>query len=494
MLLWQGPSTGARSLAYSTRPVPQRRVRLAMVGLALLAGSAIGAWRVLDARQPEAPTEFAYTVRVLDAEQARLEVELEISDLRAGTLDLGFSANAVAATAPASKYRVREALSAEGRSWDITRNDGGWRIHHGPGALRIRYEVSLQAGRNGQAFADEALSSMDRSGGRILGSDLFLFPMDVPSRTITVDWELPGGWGMENPYRVSATRSAPPNLRALYATVIAVGEHRVVRRELHGYRIDVAIRGDFLFGDDALAENILEIVDYQLGFFGRAPDRNYLFIVEPHPHANDPDQLHYFGLHFNASMILLLDPRSARQRLEKEPAALCAHEFLHSWIGELVRQEGYDMNWFVEGVATLYADRALLATRKLDYGTWTERTRAAFAEHWRDSELRRTTSLARAGEIVLQDQEYTRLLYTGGPLLALALDLEIQERTDHYASLDDLLRALTERAFEDPRFRLTRTTLVEELRALTGSDFSGWLDRYAWGTVDLPLPGSITAR
>ena len=67
---------------------------------------------------------------------------------------------------------------------------------------------------------------------------------------------------------------------------------------------------------------------------------------------------HYFGLRFNASMILLLDPRSARDRLEKEPAALCAHEFFHSWIGELVRQRGYEMNWFVEGVATLWAAMA----------------------------------------------------------------------------------------------------------------------------------------
>jgi predicted metalloprotease with PDZ domain len=314
----------------------------------------------------------------------------------------------------------------------------------------------------------------------------------VPARTVVVDWDLPEGWGLQNPYRVGETRTAPPNLRSLYGTVTAVGEHRVVYRELRGYGITIAIRGDFRFGDDALANNILQIVDHQLEFFGRAPDRRYLFIVEPHPHADDPDQLHYFGLHFNASMILLLDPRSARQRLGQEPAALCAHEFLHSWIGELVRQDGYGMNWFIEGVATLYADRALLATRKLDYGTWNEDMRRAWREHWRDSELRHTTSVAHAGEIVLQNAEYTRMLYTGGRLLALALDLEIQARTSNYRSLDDLLRALTERAFHDARFRLTRTTLTEELRALTGTDFTDWLDRHAWGTEELPLPASIT--
>lgn len=474
--------------------LPRRRVRLALIACALLGGTGIGAWRTLDAARPEAPTEFTYHVRVLDADQARLEVELTLADLRGGDVELGFSANAVAATAPASKYRVREALGPRDAASRIEKTRFGWKIPHGPGDLRIRYEVSLQAGREGKAFADEALSAMDRTGGRVLGSDLFLFPLDVPARTVTVEWELPAGWRLENPYRISEARIAPPNLQALYGTATAVGEHRVIRRRLRGYDISIAVRGQFRFGDDALANNILDIVDHQIEFFGRAPDRNYLFIVEPHPHADDPDQLHYFGLHFNASMILLLDPRSVAQRLEKEPAALCAHEFLHSWIGELVRQDGYDMNWFVEGVATLYADRALLATRKLDYGTWTERLRRDWKDHWEDSPLRQTTSIARAGEIVLQSADYTRLLYTGGPLLALALDLEIQARTDNYRSMDDLLRALSDRAFADPRFRLTRTSLLAELREITGTDFSAWLDRHAWGTADLPLPTAITAR
>jgi predicted metalloprotease with PDZ domain len=480
-------------LPIAKEQLPRRRVRLALITLALVVGSGIGVWRSFEARGLEPPKDFVYSVRVLDADQARIEVLLSIDDLKPGTLELGFSANAVAATAPASKYRVREALGPDGATSLIEKQRNGWRIRHKAGALKIRYEVSLTAGRGGRAFAEEALSAMDSTGGRILGSDLFLFPLDVPARTLSVDWDLPDGWTMENPYRVSPMRTAPPNLRALYATVTAVGQHRTIRREIDGYQIEIAIRGEFLFGDDALATNILDIVEYELGFFGRAPDRNYLFIVEPHPHSDDPQQLHYFGLHFNASMILLLDPRSARHRLEKEPAALCAHEFLHSWIGELVRQEGYDMNWFVEGVATLYADRALLATRKLDYGTWTERMRESWAQNWRDSELRQTTSLARAGEIVLQNAEYTRLLYTGGPLLAVALDMEIQARTDNYKSLDDLLRALTDQAFADPRFRLTRTTLVRELQTLTNTDFSDWLDKHAWGTTDLPLPSSITA-
>ena len=60
-----------------------------MLVLALIVGTGIGVWRAVEAARPEAPTEFAYAVRVLDADQARLEVELTLNDLkhRAGKRD-----------------------------------------------------------------------------------------------------------------------------------------------------------------------------------------------------------------------------------------------------------------------------------------------------------------------------------------------------------------------------------------------------------------------
>jgi len=223
-----------------------------------------------------------------------------------------------------------------------------------------------------------------------------------------------------------------------------------------------------------------------------APRSRYVFVINPHPDIDDDRSLHYFGLHFDGSLIVLLDERTDWRRLRHEPAALCAHEFFHNWNGEIIRQRGYEMNWFIEGVTTYYAYRTLLATRMLDNGGFTRELKRRFDEQYRDHALRRTMSVAEAGSMVLQDEQVTRLLYSGGLFLAVALDEAIGAATAGEASLDNLMRRLVQTALHDPEFLLTRETLAAELEALTGSTFESWLGRFAYGIDPLPLPGYVT--
>jgi predicted metalloprotease with PDZ domain len=256
----------------------------------------------------------------------------------------------------------------------------------------------------------------------------------------------------------------------------------------------VAIRGRYSFGDDDILHMITRIVEHQLEFFGQSPRDHYLFVIEPHPRDDDPEMLHYFGLHFDASMIVLLDPRTDRERLLAEPASLCAHEFFHNWMGEQLSQESYAMNWFVEGVTTLYADRTRLAIRMLDHGSWARDLQEDYRLDWSEASARKLFSLAEAGRTVLSDPAVTRMLYTGGRFAALALDERIVAATHADANLDDLVLALVHRARTEEGFTLTREHLEEEYSRLTGDALGPWLDQYVYGRGDLPLPGYVLGR
>jgi hypothetical protein len=78
------------------RQLPRRRVRVGLLAIALMVGGAVGVWRAIELGRPEAPTEFEYAVRVLDADEGRLEVVLLVRNLEPGAIELGSSANAVA--------------------------------------------------------------------------------------------------------------------------------------------------------------------------------------------------------------------------------------------------------------------------------------------------------------------------------------------------------------------------------------------------------------
>lgn len=438
--------------------------------------------------------DLAYTVTVKDAGRAQLDVVVDVRGETGRHLSLGFSSNAVASSAPASKFRVRSA-SAGDEELAIEHGDGEWLVRDVRGrGVRVHYEVHLAPRRDASHYAELALSQLDATGGRLLGSDVFLFPIYGEPDAITVDYQLPNGWSLHHPFEVSATRAAPPSLRSLYYSASAVGPHRTLTRRVEDTSIAVAIRGRYSFGDDDILDMITRIVEYQLEFFGQSPRQHYLFVIEPHPRDDDPQMLHYFGLHFDASMIVLLDPRTDRERLLAEPASLCAHEFFHNWMGEQLSQESYAMNWFVEGVTTLYADRTRLAIRMLDHGSWARDLQEDYRLDWDGASARESYSLADAGRTVLSDPAVTRMLYTGGRFAALALDERIVAATQADANLDDLVLALVHRARTEPGFTLTRNHLEEEYSRLTGEELGLWLDQYVYGRGDLPLPGYVLGR
>lgn len=463
---------------------------------ALIVGTGAGTWRTLLQHGSDTPITLRYDVRVVDAQAGRLEVTLRVDPTPRGRLRLTHSGTTLASSVEASRLRVRSARDEQGHDRPIERESDGWTIR-AKGALEVRYDVHLALGQTASAsseYAAETLSRLDAGGGRLLGNDVFLFPAYGEVESVEVRYELPPGWNLHHAYRTGPLTAALPSLRSLTSSVVAIGPYRTLERRVGACTIELAIRGRYAFGDDDLLAVIERIVEHQVQFFGQVPRDRYLFVVDTHPNEGDPELLHYFGLHFDASMLVLLDPRTDRMRLEAEPASLCAHEFFHNWLGEQLRQEHYEMNWFVEGITTLYAYRTRLATRMLDHGRYASQLQERFVDQWDRIQLRSDLTLAEAGTIVLQDAAVTRMLYTGGLLVGVAMDEKIMHATRGSASLDDLMLALVDRAVEDPDFVLSRDTLEEELQALTREDFGPWLDRHVYGLEDLPLPRYVTGR
>lgn len=478
-----------------SRAIPTRLRVAFWAGLAALVGGGF-LWANHHLGRPAPPLTLDYTVEVTDPTAERLRVTVVIEGAEGRAISLGYSSNAVARTAPIRKFRLREATGEDGRELTVSRHRGMWRIDDPDPRSTVVYEVYLREGRPETEFAAEALSRMDKRNARLLGSDVFLFPAGRDFTSIRSAYRLPDGWDLIHPFQTDTVQAEYPDLESLYYSVVALGDYRIVRREVAGLDLTLAIQGSYAFGDRDLMETLARICRHQVEFFGSAPRSDYLIVVDPHPEGDDPQQLHYFGLHFAASMTVLLDERTDRRRLHAEPASIFAHEFFHNWNGELISQDDYGMNWFVEGVTTYYSYRTRLALRMVDNGRFADEVRRRYETHYRDNPLRHELSLAATGQQVLQSAELTQLLYTGGLLLAITLDREIQATTNHDRDLDDLMQRLARRAEREGHLVLDRDVLEYELERLTDADFGPWLSRHVWGTEAPVLPGFLetTAR
>jgi pimeloyl-ACP methyl ester carboxylesterase len=163
---------------------------------------------------------------------------------------------------------------------------------------------------------------------------------------------------------------------------------------------------------------------------------------------------------------------------------LLAHELFHLWNAETFRHKDHREQWFNEGAPEYYALKHSLRFGVLD--------RAKAVDVWSRS-LAQYLSAGGTGSISMRDagrkdlkRDNYFLVYHGGLLTCLILDLEIRELTRNQHSLDDLMRWLYQNSNRtDKLYDLDR--LVFALKELTGTDFTPFFLRHVHGTEILPV-------
>lgn len=270
---------------------------------------------------------------------------------------------------------------------------------------------------------------------------LFMHPTDIAVETIRVKFEAPEGWPVIAPWRSTRPNEFDPGRRhELLDDLIAVGAW-----DLHAFQVgEFEGRIAFAPGQEALIEPVLEtvpnIVRYQLDLFDRPAEGRYLFLF------GRPDGPGMAGSPKRASMTLQADrkdPKGSARRLNH----LIAHEFFHTWSKEL-RLPG-ELRWVNEGITDYFAYLTLARTGVHSWERFGEvvaerMNRCAANPLWDEMSIS-----AAGGDPFFKDQDANQLVYQGGFLLGLWLDLAIRERGEGF-ELIDLMRAFVNDAEVGP--------------------------------------------
>jgi predicted metalloprotease with PDZ domain len=467
---------------------------LALLSLAVVALCVGWGWS-----RVQRPFDLAYEVDLSGAAEGRLDVTLRASGQPPGTLRLvrpgglfDDAAGGVAVTPLAAWNFTLEGkrgaplpMRPQGRGWTV---DGMGR----GGALQ--YRVTLPP--PGSASSDIRVHLSARRGGglRVAGFHLFLVPEDARIRALTVRFTggptaAPGL--LATPWPAVGTPDgivhAPTDLRDLTDALLAWGDPRLREQEVAGCAVRLAVRGDWAFSDAELAHLVARVGETEIAFFGAPPHPSMLVLVDANPlpaAAGFP----YYGLHVGHSLLLLLDPSATWNDLKDKAASLIAHEMFHGWLGEEIRQQGTEMNWFVEGATSWYAARLLV-----DAGIWTaararEVVGGRVEAHYVNSPLRGRETIAAAARGLLRDGETTRYAYAGSTLAAQQFDAWLAGRTGRDHPLDAILRDLHARRADGP---LTRATLEAAVRRSCRVDCREWLDAHVYGNEPLLPPAAL---
>ena len=360
------------------------------------------------------------------------------------------------------------AATPDGRSLRLERREGDYLVHTGGEDFSFSYDLVLTVENRYSPDVRTMLTFLDRDRSRMLGRDILLVPVVPLSQGIIVDMDLFEGGEFQSPWGGQGNRMIVPGLYELPLTMAVNGRYRLMEDWMGGIDVSLAIAGDWEFSDAEFFNVIRRIVSREMSLFGSAPHDRYMFICDENP-LRGGSKFNYYGVHFTAGMLLLLDPRIDRSELFGEKMAIIAHELFHSWNGEAVRSDGEDFLWFIEGVTVFYSYRILLDADIISRAQYEGRMEM-IRKRYLDNPYLMTVSIGASTNNDLGDKALVNLFYDGGCLAAEAIERRIGELSGGAVDLIDVIKYLAEG--EQPA---GDRDLVEAVESLCGADISAFV-------------------
>ncbi|WP_420126150.1 M61 family peptidase [Longimicrobium sp.] len=364
----------------------------------------------------------ALAVEIRFAGDADGETRLDLPGQWAGTDSLWKQVDEVRVQGAAS---VREA-GAEARI-----------ITHAPGAaLAVRYRVRSPYTEEPGFGYEKALPVILPGWFFFHGEGVFAAPEgreDAPARFA---WSgFPAGWKMASDLDHLAGARPGTVTDVVQSVAIGAPDLTLVRREIGGAPLQVAIRGEWDFAPEAFTEAVIGVVQAENAFWG---DAGRPFVVPMASMGPSAPGLSYTGTGRGDAFSVA----STAGFPLGDASRFLAHEYMHTWIGEEIGGSPDDAAsafWITEGFTDFYAGRVLLRA-----GLWTP---AEYVAELNRVLMRNANSPARAipnaaiGEKFWTDNNVQQLPYDRGHLLALLLDHRIRAHTGGRADMDDVMLA-----------------------------------------------------
>ena len=393
-----------------------------------------------------------YTLRVDAGELSGFDVELRLRNVP-DTFRLAMVAHP---EYDDRNWRFVEALRVQTPhgAATVTREDSAlWRVVAPGGEALVRYRMRLPAPESPRAAWRPFLAP---TGGLVGGPHAFLYVVGATLGSSHVTLELPPEWqiatGLEptlDPHTFFA-----PTVGVLVDSPLLVGRLRSWRFAVDGvpHRVVYWPLPDAApFDTVALVGNIERLSRQAVALFGRAPYRDYSFLLEDGA----------YGALEHRSSVTLGAPSAD---LARDPTGLLmeiAHEYFHTWNLMRIHPAEYgDVSyrppprarglWWSEGLTMLYAD-LLLRRAGLPVS---DSTRAAHLEGLIGRYLAspgnsrfspESVSVVAYGAAPGALGDYSASTHLQGELLGTMLDLIVRDATNGARSIDDVMRAMLER-------------------------------------------------
>src|SRR3990167_5140667 len=446
---------------------PMHLVRLALAWLALgFSNTAIAAAPVYDGQGN------SYRISI-DANARRAQVRADLW-LAGGMLSM-FNVMTVPGLADGQADLVEglQVRDAAGTVLAPRKLGGGDYELAGGRRILVQYSVRLDHDKYAWPAGAEEIGYWTDEGLMITGASLLFADGGDAGITgpITVEFELPRGWRANTPWQrapgaeKSATeRFSVPSRRELLSNALFLGTADSETFDVGGVQMTLVLGNRYVPSKDLFLDLLrTQLESYKDLFGGKPLSSRYLVIINEDKSGD--------GGAFASSFSQYI-AGDADERNRVIWGYVMAHELLHFWNGLSITPVDYHEEWFKEG-ATDYLTIATLARNGfIDENLLFKRLENVPRRYLI---ARMAQGLGMSVRDSGKDKQPNRqLVYGGGSLAAMALDVEMRVRSRDRVGLPDLMKALYAQ-YPMPGKRYSLDDIARIAGELTQSDFRPFL-------------------
>ncbi|MBT8114415.1 MAG: hypothetical protein KJP04_03500 [Arenicella sp.] len=346
--------------------------------------------------------------------------------------------------------------------------EGCWRLNS-TGRVTVSYTMLLLHDKFPNMPGDDELAYAGDWGQFWTGRALFI--EGKPSAAVTVEFLLPPDWAVTAPWPSAGNTGlifAPTDTDAVFDSGLMLGKHESLKFSRGNAVIHMGFNGA---GPRARRAELREIFDRSLGSFTdlhAAPTVGDLAVFL------GKGRVLGGGVIGNTISMLVVD--EVPDTLMPMLAYIVIHEVFHLWNANLNYANQEDMYWFTEGFAEYFSHFELLQQGILEGKTLLGRFEERAGKY---AAAAGQLSMAEAGQKKL---DHYNLIYSGGMMATLALDMHILKTSNGRHRMADVMPALYTRFGVETEVPLDLDTFAAVIEEQTGVDCSGILRRYVTGT------------
>lgn len=384
------------------------------------------------------------------------------------------------------------ALDDAGRAlpWEkVTRN--AWRVVTGNApAVTLSYDVYGAVSFAVQNYLGENRALLSPPG-------TFLYLAGGLARPVTITLAPPGNWttiatGLD-PVAGRPHTFAASDFDVVYDSPILMGSQELLRFEVQGVPHDVAIENVPATVDrQKMLADLKKMVEAATRLIGDIPYKRYAFLLIGTGNGG-VEHLNSASIAFNGNS--LTSEAGYRTWL-----SYVAHEYFHNFNVKRIRPIAlgpfdYDtenltnMLWVSEGLSVYYEDVVVERAGLMTRAQFLERLQSAMGRfenapgrHYQSATDSSWHTWGTSG--VGNDRNTTISYYDNGSMLGTMLDLKIRHESRNRKSLDDVMRTLYRKYYQQKKRGFTDAEFREECEAAAGAPLTEVLE-YASTTKDV---------